>query len=91
MSVLVVSEVPGVTAEQDAAMVKALNLEEAPPAGARARLASPTANGWRVVSLWDSEEQWVRFRDETLAPALQQVGRSVPPAEISPLESVLIV
>ena len=54
MSVLVIAEAPGVTAEQDKAMMEALNLEGDPPAGARARLAGPTETGWRIVSLWDS-------------------------------------
>ena len=45
MAVLVISEVPGGNAEQDKAMMEALNLEGDPPADARARLAGPNGDG----------------------------------------------
>lgn len=89
MAILVVPEAAGVTAEQDAALVKALNLEGSPPAGARVRVAGPTANGRRVVSLWDSEAEFERFRDDKLVPALKGAGRAVPTIEIWPIETVL--
>jgi hypothetical protein len=90
MSVLVIAEASGVTAEQDQAMMKALNLEGDPPAGARVRLAGPTETGWRIVSLWDSEDAFEAFRRERLAPALEQAGRPVPEFQFWPIESVVI-
>jgi hypothetical protein len=77
-----------VTAEQDAALVKALDLEGSPPAGATIRMAGPTADGWRIVSLWDSEADFDRFRDERLAPALTGLGRELPPIQNWPIETV---
>jgi hypothetical protein len=62
--ILVVAEAAGQTAEQDAAMVKAVDLAGSPPPGGRIRMAGPTANGWRIVSLRDSEADWERFRNE---------------------------
>jgi hypothetical protein len=56
MPILVIAEQPGGTAEQDKAMIEALNLTNDPAPGARARLAGPTDGGWRIVSLWDSQE-----------------------------------
>lgn len=91
MPILVVSEAAGVTAEQDAAMVEALDLAGSPPVGGRIRMAGPTAGGWRIVSLWDSEEDWDRFRNERLAPALTGAGRALPPLEIWPIETVWTV
>lgn len=39
--------------------------------------AGPTEEGFRIISVWESEEDWCRFRDERLRPALEQVvGRS---------------
>ena len=38
MAISVVAQVPGLTAEEDAAVVKALNLEGSPPAGGTIRL-----------------------------------------------------
>ena len=88
MAILVVSEVAGVTAEQDAAMVKALDLDGSPPVGFRIRMAGPTAHGWRIVSLWDSEGDFERFRNERLVPALTGAGRPSPTFEIWPIETV---
>jgi hypothetical protein len=88
VAILVVSEVVGVTAEQDAAMVKALDLDGSPPVGFRIRMAGPTARGWRIVSLWDSEADYERFRNERLVPALTGAGRALPAFEIWPIETV---
>ncbi len=88
MAILVVSEVAGMTAEQDAALVKALDLDRSPPAGFRIRLAGPTALGWRIASLWDSEADFERFRNDRLVPALTGAGRALSPLEIWPIETV---
>jgi hypothetical protein len=91
VAILVVSEVAGVTAEQDEAMVKALDLDHSPPVGGRIRMAGPTAHGWRIVSLWDSEEDFERFRKDRLVPALTGAGRPLPSFEIWPIETVWTV
>ena len=91
MAILVVSEVADVTAEQDAAMVEALDLRGSPPVGGRIRMAGPTAHGWRIVSLWDSEEDFERFRNERLVPALTNAGRALPQVQIWPIETVWTV
>ena len=89
MAILVVAEAEGATAEQDAVVLKALDWEGSPPAGARIRMAGPTPGGWRIVSLWDSEADFERFRDERLVPALAETGRAMRPPEIWPIETVL--
>ena len=91
MAVSVTSVLPQGTAEQDDAMVQALDLENNPPPGARVRMAGPWGSGWRIVSLWDSQEAFEAFRDERLLPALEQAGRPAPTFEISPLERVTFV
>ena len=88
MAVLVVAEVTGGTAEQDGAMMKALDVEGSPPAGGWLRMAGPMAGGWRIVTLWDSEADFERFRDERLVPALASTGRVVPAVEILPVETL---
>ena len=47
MAILVVAQAPGMTAEQDAALAEALDLEGSPPAGGIIRMAGPTVDGWR--------------------------------------------
>ena len=90
MSVLVSAQIAGGTAEQDRAIVQALNLEGDPPEGARLRLAGPTSTGWRVVSLWDSRESFDAFVNARLTPALERAGRPMPEFEFSPIESIII-
>jgi len=46
------------------------------PEGAQVHIAGPIEGGWRVITVWDSEEQFERFRDETLIPALQETGQA---------------
>jgi hypothetical protein len=45
-----------------------------PPDGARLVLAGAGDPGWRVISVWDSQEALERFFSERLAPACQQTG-----------------
>lgn len=47
-----------------------------PPEGARLVLAGPANPGWRVISVWDSEEARDRFFAERLTPAYQEAGLS---------------
>ncbi len=44
------------------------------PDGAKVHIAGPIEGGWRVITVWDSEEQFQRFRDEQLAPAIAEAG-----------------
>ena len=37
-------------------------------------IAGATDDGWIVIALFDSEESWERFRDQTLMPGLQRLG-----------------
>jgi hypothetical protein len=48
-----------------------------PPAGARLMLAGPATPGWRVISVWESEEPLERFFAERLAPAYHEAGLSL--------------
>ena len=90
MAVLVIAEVPGGSAEQDKAMMEALNVANDPPAGIRVRMAGPTNSGWRIVGLWESQEAFDTFRRERLAPALEKMGGPAPAIEFWPIESVII-
>jgi hypothetical protein len=33
------------------------------PDGAKIHIAGPMEGGWRVITVWDAEEQFNRFRD----------------------------
>ena len=90
MAILVTAISPSMTAEQDDEMVRLLNLAGNPPAGALARLAGPAEGGWRILSVWESQEAWDAFRRERVEPALRQAGLPSPQFQVAPLHSVRI-
>jgi hypothetical protein len=52
---------------------------ERPPGGVF-HLAGPSPNGgWRVIEVWESEEDAQRFFEERLLPAAEAVGAAAPP------------
>ena len=52
------------------------------PLGGRVHVAGPRpGGGWRVVEVWDAEDDARRFLRETFAPALRAAGASGPPPE----------
>jgi hypothetical protein len=44
------------------------------PAGCRDHIAGPIEGGWRVITVWESEDEFNRFRNDALIPALQEEG-----------------
>ena len=54
------------------------------PDGQIYHAAGPSATGWTIVAVHDSQESWERFRDEILMPGMSQGiqgGFSEPPQE----------
>jgi hypothetical protein len=45
-----------------------------PPDGARLVMAGPADRGWRVVSVWDTQEACDRFFADRLEPAYADIG-----------------
>jgi hypothetical protein len=70
-------EMPGVTEE----MATRVDTEVggAPVIGLVAHVSGPTQVGWRIIDVWESEEDYERFLVERLRPALQFVGRDANP------------
>jgi hypothetical protein len=44
------------------------------PDGCQLHIAGPCENGWRVITVWDSEERFQQFREEKLIPAWREVA-----------------
>ena len=84
MSIRVEVHVPDLTAEEDVALLKALDLEGSPSAGGWIRLAGPMGGGWRIKGVWDSETDYERFRDDRLVPALRGLGHALQVIELRP-------
>jgi hypothetical protein len=50
------------------------------PAGGIFHVAGPSPNGgWRVIEVWESEEDAKRFVKERLLPAFEAAGAAPPP------------
>ena len=50
------------------------------PAGGIVHVAGPSPNGgWRVIEIWETEEDAKRFLAERLGPAAEAVGTAPPP------------
>ena len=50
------------------------------PAGGIFHVAGPSPNGgWRVIEIWETEEDAKRFLAERLGPAAEAVGTPPPP------------
>ena len=74
MAVVVVAETEGGSQEMyDKVSSQAMEGDQLPD-GCQLHIAGPTENGWRVITVWDSEEQFQQFRNEKLIPALQAAG-----------------
>jgi hypothetical protein len=82
MAIAVITDNPTGSAEQDDAMVERVLPGRQTPSGAVARLAGPWEGGWRVLSVWESQEAFDAFRRERLEPALRQAGRPIPQFQI---------
>jgi hypothetical protein len=44
------------------------------PEGCKAHIAGPTEGGWRVITVWESEDQFQQFRNDKLIPAMREAG-----------------
>jgi hypothetical protein len=49
------------------------------PDGCQAHIAGPVDRGWRVITVWESQEAFDRFREEKLLPAIREVAGETPP------------
>jgi len=62
------------------------------PAGGIFHAAGPSPNGgWRVIEVWESEEDAKRFFEERLKPAFDAVGFAGPPKrEFWPVHNLIM-
>jgi len=81
----VVHQFPGGTKEQYEASIAAVHPSDGSlPDGQTFHAAGPSADGWTVIAIHESQESWERFRDGILMPRMQQGidgGFAAPPEE----------
>ena len=81
----VVHQFAGGTKEQYEASLAAVHPSDGSlPEGQVFHVGGPTADGWIIVAVHDSQESWESFRDGTLMPRMSQGiegGFTAPPTE----------
>ena len=70
----VVHQFLGGTKDQYEASIAAVHPAGGLPAGQMFHAAGPSADGWTIVAIHDSQESWEEFRDNILMPRLQQAS-----------------
>jgi hypothetical protein len=88
MSVVIVNQIEGGSEE----LYEKVNAKVMPgaelPDGCEAHIAGPVEGGWRVITVWESQDRFQEFRDETLLPALRDAaeeGRIAPQISADPV------
>ena len=78
MAICQIAHNPNQTAEQaDLIFAHLRTTGPVPPEGGRLLVAGPSETGYRVISVWDSNEARERFLDERLTPAYEAAGLSM--------------
>jgi hypothetical protein len=80
----IVHHFPGGTKEQYEASIAAVHPSDALPDGQIFHAAGPSAGGWTIMVVHESQSSWERFRDGILLPKLQvgiEGGFATPPIE----------
>ena len=70
MAHMIETAVPGMTREAAEGMIQRLEplFKQAP--GFLWHASGPSDGGWRVVEVWDTEEDWARWFEGTIKPML---------------------
>jgi hypothetical protein len=74
MAYAIVNYFKGGTKQQYDATAAAVHPSAGLPPGQTHRVAGETDDGFVVCATWDSKATWEKFRDETLVPALADLG-----------------
>jgi hypothetical protein len=92
MAVVIVNEIEGGSQDlYDQVNPKVMEGGQLPD-GCQLHIAGPTESGWRVITVWDSDEQFQQFRDEKLIPALREAGseeRIAPSISSDPVHNLI--
>jgi hypothetical protein len=92
MAVVVVNEIEGGSQDFYDSVNPKVMPEGKLPDGCEVHIAGPTDNGWRVITVWESEDRFNEFRNEKLIPALKEAGgdeRIAPSISASPVYRLL--
>jgi hypothetical protein len=78
MAIGVIDDNPDLSPEQATQIIEYVgDSGPTPPEGARLVFGGPADPGWRMITVWDSEEALERFFSDRLAPAYAKAGLSL--------------
>jgi hypothetical protein len=92
MAVVIVNEIEGGSQEMYDEVNPKVMEGDSLPDGCQLHIAGPIENGWRVITVWESEDRFQQFRDEKLLPALRETGegdRISPQISAQPVHNLL--
>jgi hypothetical protein len=88
MAIVMVFESPEVTAEIYDAVLNDMVQKFGAPKGRIFHVAGPTDSGWRVVDVWENQEEFDKFAREQIGPFLAKHGvKSQPSIDIWPVHN----
>jgi hypothetical protein len=73
-SVVTTLDVKGLTAKEFRAILDRMGVEENPEPGIFLHCTTPTDTGYRIVELWDAQQNFEAFMARRLSPATQALG-----------------
>jgi hypothetical protein len=76
--VVVMVDMPDMTAELYDAATRLQGLDKGLPEGCLVHIVGPGPEGWRVVSVWESREKLQQFAANTLRPVHAELGVAPP-------------
>jgi len=82
MSVAIILDFARGTREQYDAIVERMDLGGRMTPGGLFHAAGPTAEGWRVVDVWDELVQFERFADDKIKPLSADAGLAPPAIDV---------
>ena len=84
MAVAFLIEIPNMTPEDGAAVLRELGLNDRPASGQLLHIEGPAEDGiYRVVDVWESAEVFQSFVEKELGPAFARAGLTLP-ADMQP-------
>jgi hypothetical protein len=86
MAIAILTETPGGTKEQYEQVIGEIGLTGSQLApGQLVHFAGPTAGGWQVVTVWESQEVADKYLKEKVKPARQKFGLPETPPKVFPV------
>jgi hypothetical protein len=89
MAVAVTIDIPGGNEQLYEQMIAKLFHEGKLPDGWQVHIAGPSENGWRVINVVPSQEQFEVFAREQLIPAVQQAEGVTPQLSFFPVYKLI--